>query len=158
MPREQREQRLLAEFLAERYAHADVRQVIRLGTPALVASGVELEPGEAKLLRNFCRWADALIVEPSRVTIVEAEVLPSPGVISQLQLYKKLFLRDATYADLQDRELRLMVVWGIKDPAMIEVARESGVQVELFPRAWLAESLRARFPSLRKHTVNQRTV
>jgi hypothetical protein len=145
---ELREERLLAEFVARHFPKDRLLTRVRLHTPSLSAEGVPLTPQEAKLLKNFSRWADALIVRPTDLILIEAEVLPSPGIVSTLQLYARLFKGDTEFADLHHLPLRLMLVWGFGDPVLGQLARDQGIEVRVFSPPWLAEALRARFPGL----------
>jgi len=145
MPREQREERLLAEYLARHHQSSEIRTRVRLGPTPLSHSGVKLEEAEEKLLRNFARWADALVIRNDSVTIIEAEVLPSPGVVSQLELYRALFKNDPTFSELQGRPVHLLAVWGVDDPALRAIAENHAVRVVIFTPTWLGEALRARF-------------
>lgn len=141
-----REERLLAEYLARFYPKAKVQMHVRLGNAPLLHNNVPLEPAERKLLKNFSRHADALIVEPDRVTLVEAKVIPSPGSISEIEFYGELFGSDDDYKAYASLPLRLLLVWGFDDPVLRRMALKRGIAVELYSPDWLGEALRAKFP------------
>lgn len=142
------ESRLLSEFLAATFPKDRIVLRVRLHTPSLDSRGVPLSPQEAKLLKNFSRWADALVIRPTDLILIEAEVLPSPGVISTLQLYKRLLQADTEYADVLHLPIRLMVVWGFGDPVLAQLARDQGLEVRLFSPSWLDAGLREQFRDL----------
>ena len=154
---EQREARLLAEWLALRFPKDTVRTQVRLGSPPILPHGVELEPGDRQLLKQFSRWADALIITPQGVMIVEASVFPEPGIVSQLLLYRALYLEDKDFDNLRHLPVAMLAVWGFEDQVLRRIAAEHSVMVEIYAPQWLAGALQARFPRSPRKTVPVRT-
>ena len=149
---EPREQRLLAEFLARHFPHDRRVLNVRLGPSPFRHSGVPLDAGDRALLRGIGRWADALIMRPTDLILVEAEVLPSPGIISTLQLYGRLLRLTEDFQASSNLPLRLMLVWGFEDPVLGQLARDQGIEVRLFSPPWIVESLRERYRSAGRKT------
>lgn len=144
---EPREERLLGEFLAQFHPTDRIITRVRLGSPPIGPTPVPLEPQEVKLLKAFSRWADALVIREAEVILIEAEILPSPGIISTLELYARLFRADPEYASLRSHTLRLMLLWAFRDPVLEQIAREAGIEVRIFDPPWVGEALAARFSS-----------
>lgn len=144
---ELREERLLGEFLARFFPRDRIIRHVRLGQTPFQHSGVELTPSDRALLRGVGRWADALIIRPTDLILVEAEILPSPGSVSELQLYGRLLRRDDHFEAFSNMPLRMMLVWAFDEPVLAQLARDAGIEVRVFSPQWVAEALRARFPS-----------
>jgi len=86
---EPRELRLVSEFAAEYFPDCEIRMRVRLGRPTPELDIPDLTPKEAMLLAVWRRWADALIICPEKIILVEAAIRPDPGDISKLELYKR---------------------------------------------------------------------
>lgn len=149
-PRQEREERLLAEFLAEFFPTAQVRTRVRLGNVAITPPAAGLEEAERRLLKNMARWVDALVIRPTDVILVEAEILPSPGGPSTLAFYERAMRNDPDFAELLSLPLRKMLVWAFDDPTLRRVAEEFGVEVRVFSPPWIREALLARFPDMNR--------
>ena len=142
---ELREDRLLSEFLARFFPTDRVITRVRLGSPPIPPGVLDLSAQELKLLKRFSRWADALIIRPTELILVEAEVLPSPGIVSTLQLYGRLLRQDTDFNEWSNLPLRLMLVWAFEDPVLARLAREQNIEVRIFQPAWVPAALRARY-------------
>jgi hypothetical protein len=137
-----RESRLLAEYVAATWPNALVKLHCRLGPPVTNESGQFASAQELNLLGGaFRRWADAVIVEPTRLIVLEAKMVGTPAVIGQLELYLELVPRTPELAGYLDRPLVGMIVFGVEDPATSALARRRGYTVATFRPAWFDEWL-----------------
>ena len=145
-----REQRLLSEFFAREYPTTPVATRVRLGSiePELVTESLS-EP-ERRMIRVFKRWADGLIFLPDKTIIVEAKIRLDPGVISKLEIYRRLFFETPEYKDRWTLPVELMLVFAIEDPVTIELAREKGIRCIPFRPEWVPEYLRLLTPRERR--------
>jgi len=142
---EPREDRLLAEYLAKHYPRDRVLFRVRLGSPPISPGVVPLDAAEKKILKNWARWADALVITKTDLILIEAEIIPTPGIVSTLQLYKNLLLGDSDYKDILHLPVTMRAVWAFDDPSMRAIAHRNGVEVVIFGPPWVRESLAERF-------------
>ncbi|NVM24085.1 MAG: hypothetical protein HWN68_20190, partial [Desulfobacterales bacterium] len=85
-----REMQMLAEWLTKTQKNKRWQMRVRLGSPRPAVPRPEMSPEEAAMVGSWRRWADAVILEDDKVTIVESAIRPQPGKISQLELYALL--------------------------------------------------------------------
>jgi hypothetical protein len=144
------ETRLLAEYLAARYSHALVMERVRLGTISPRVQGVVLTDAEIRALGTARRWADAVIVEPDLLTVVEASIIPGPGKISQLQVYFQLVAHTPELQPYVGRPQRGLLLWAVDDPVSRRVAAAAGLLVDLYHPDWVDVYLAAKQPRYRQ--------
>lgn len=147
-----RELRMLSEFLAENYPGDDYRTRIRLGKIQPRIEGTFLTEEERLHLGVFRRWADALVIQPDRLILIEAKIRPQPGVISQLQLYKRLVPNTPELQRFLDRPLEMLLVYAIQDALLIEMAREAGIKCIHYRPEWIDEYIAELYPRERRAT------
>jgi len=147
-----REMRLLSEFLAEHYQGVEYRTRIRLGKIQPRLDGKYITEEERLNLGTFRRWADALVILPDRLILIEAKIRPQPGVISQLQLYKRLLPNTPELQRFRDRPLEMLLVYAIRDDLLISMAREEGIRCIQYRPAWVDEYLKELYPRERRAT------
>lgn len=140
------ETRLVAEFLAVRFPDARTMQRVRLGTipGELPADG--LEPAELRLLGTWRRWADALVIMPEELVLIEGAVRPDPGDVSQLELYMHLLPLTPELEELRSRPARGLLLYAIDDPVIRRLAADRNFTVEIFRPAWVEEYLSTLYP------------
>lgn len=136
-----REMRLLGEFVAKEYPTDQVFINLRLGAirPDLDLDG--LSPAEVRMLGVFRRFADALVVKPEKLILIEASIRPDPGKLSQLQLYERLVPHTDSLNQYKDRKIRKTLLWAFNDEVLASIAREQGVVVRVFHPPWVDEYL-----------------
>ncbi len=134
---QQREMRMLSEFIAREYPTDRVLINQRLGvvSPSIEVEG--LSPEEVRALGVFRRYADAIVIQPDRLIIIEAEIRPSPGVVSQLDLYERLLPTTPELADQRGKRIQKMILWVIPDPVLETIAREHDIVVRQYIPAWI---------------------
>jgi len=105
---------------------------------------------ERAMIGAWRRWADAIILEEDKVTIVEAAIRPNPGKISQLELYKLLFPQTPELRAWRALKIEMLLLYAIEDPATIFLAREKGIRCIEYKPLWLPEYLRILMPRERR--------
>lgn len=143
---EPREQRLVSEFVAEFYGEHESRTHVHLGSiperlRGKFAKGEDLGP-----LTPLMRWADALVFMPDHVVLIEAKILPQPGVISQLLLYEELIPKSQHLGEHKDKPVEKRLVCAIEDPLISELARRSGIRVIIYRPKWIDAYLKVLHP------------
>ena len=147
-----REQRLVAEFLAKFYPEAEIRTHVHLGSIQPRLRGRYATDAEQRMVGIFRRWADAVILLPDRVILLEGKILPQPGVISQLELYERLLPKTPELEEHVHKPLEKMLLCAIEDPVVTQMAREKNIRVVTFKPAWLDAYLEMLSPSERTPT------
>lgn len=134
-----REMLMLAEYLVKAGLTRNTEQRVRLGAlhPDLAYPGLTDE--EKAALRIHARWADAIHFGEREVIIIEAKIRTIIGAISQLQLYKMLFLSDPEYKEHHRKKITLRLVYAIEDPVTNRLAREQGIDVVRYEPPWLPD-------------------
>ncbi len=145
-----REMRLLSEFVAKEYPNDQVFFNLRLGAirPDLDIAG--LSPAEVRMLGVFRRFADAIVIRPDKLIIIEASIRPDPGKLSQLQLYERLVPATPELEPYQGLKIRKLLLWSFLDEVLASIAREQGVVVRVFHPAWVDEYLDSLSPRKRR--------
>lgn len=154
MPRkwQPREMRMLSEFLAEHYPDAEYRVRVRLGRIQPRSEGRFTTEEERVSAGMFRRWADALVIEPDRLILIEAKIRPQPGVISQLQLYARLVPHTPELQQFLDRPLEMLLIYAIQDDLLISMAREADIKCRLYKPEWIDAYLDELYPRERRAT------
>ena len=86
----------------------------------------------ARMYMTVLRWVDAIVIKEGIVFIVEAKLRAQPGVISQLELYRKLFLQTPEFSQYKLWPVKLLILSSIIDLAMVELASEHNILFEVF--------------------------
>lgn len=145
-----REMQMLAEWLTKTQRGKRYMTRVRLGSPKPSAPAAELTPEEAAMVGSWRRWADAIILEDDKVTIVEAAIRPNPGKISQLELYKMLFPHTPELRAWRELPVHMILLYAIEDPATNLLARQKGIKTIEYKPEWLPAYLETLMPRERR--------
>jgi len=145
-----RELKMLHEYLAKYHANDIVMTRIRLGShhPELIIPG--LEESELRLIGVFRRWADAVIIQPDKLILMEAKILPEPGVISQLELYEFLLPHTPELQPYLPRPIEKQLLFAIEDPAVITLCHQHGIIPIMYRPSWIEEYINELYPRMRR--------
>lgn len=149
-----REQRLVAEFVARFYPDAESRTHVHLGSMPTRLKGRWSSESDERLVGVFRRWADALVILPDRLLLIEGKILPQPGVISQLKLYGELIPKTPELAQHKHKPIEMVLVCAIEDPLISELARREGITVRIFHPAWVDDYMKILHPRERTPGLN----
>ena len=136
---QQRQVRLTAEWMAERYPRGGYTLNAWLG-PSL--PGLVEEKGLERALRESAPWrprVDALVVEADKVVLVEAEIRQPRNAVGHLLVYKSLVASTPELADHLGKPVVLVLLTPWTNATIEAMARESHIQVEVYNPAWIAE-------------------
>jgi len=148
-----RELRLISEFLNEWFPDFPHMLRVRLGRPPRLAEIPGLTPEEEALLGVWRRWADAIVIMPSKLIIIEAAIRPDPGDISKLELYERLVPFTPELEEYAHLPVEKWLVYAIEDAAVLAMAEEKGIVcVEYRPR-WIEDYLKILYPREREARV-----
>lgn len=141
---------MVSEFLAKYYSEFATRTRVRVGSIHPDLKPHELTDSEKKMVGVFRRWADAIVFMPDRLVLIEAAIRPSPGDISQLELYERLLPMTPELAEHKGKPIEKMLVWAIEDPPIAAMARERGIRVVYFHPPWINDYLKILYPRERR--------
>lgn len=133
--------KLLHEWITLTHPHDQVFYELKLGPTVGHVAGVELNPKLTAMLRVTNWYADATIVTPDEIQVVEAKVAPQAGAISQLEHYRDLVLETPMLHEFPNRAVAMVLLFGFGDSAIVPRAQNRGIRVEIFTPAWLHEYL-----------------
>lgn len=133
---------MLAEYVAALLPRARVVTNVRLGPVAVETRDPGLTAAERALLgAPFRRWCDAIAVEPDRLLVLEAAMMPQPGDISLLELYLELVPHTPELEEWRELPRRGRLVWAVDDAYSRSVAVKHGLEVVIFKPSHLGEWL-----------------
>ncbi len=135
---------MLSEYLAARYPHDQVRMRVRMGTVQLPATGGLPEKDARAVNHVFLRWADAVVVTPAELVVIEAKMRADPSAISQLELYRDLVPLTQELLPFLGRRIVAELVVSIEDPAVTALAQRRAIRVRVYKPAWLGDWAAAR--------------
>jgi hypothetical protein len=101
---------------------------------------------ERRMIGVHRRWADAVVLLPDRVILVEAKIRPQPGVISQLTTYARLLPHTPELGRHADLPIEMVLLYAIEDGLINVLAREQGIKCISYQPAWLDEYLEELYP------------
>lgn len=150
-----REMRMISEFLAREYKDYPYMTRVRLGAihPEL-APGV-LSESEKRMVGVWRRWADAIVVLPDRLVLIEGAIRPHPGDISILELYERLIPSTPELEKYKTYPIEKVLLYAMEDPLLILLAREKGIRCILFQPDWLSDYLAILYPRERRPPLTE---
>lgn len=136
-PYQQREKRLLAEFIALNRPANRVIFNFRLGPQAFRTAG----PLPSNIPKNFFdntrMYADAAVVFPAYVELWEAKAVLDGRAIGQLLEYQLAWPGSPDDPGLAHMETRLRIVTAVARPTAMRLAASLNIEVHLFTPAWI---------------------
>lgn len=136
------ERRWVLEYLATKCKDAIYKVAHkRLGSVSkdVITRGAGLP---VSALRVYLPYADAVVVWPDRIEIIEFKVHDPMRAISQLLYYKALAMTDDELKKFMPRPIVLKLVYWRYDPNIEALCRANGIVLEVDHPAWLDPILR----------------
>jgi len=125
------------DYLKATYWGDQVFTNIRVGPlePHVPRDG--LSDAQKRLMGSFRRYADAVVVLPGELVVVETTMLKAVMKIGPLLEYLKLVPETPELAQFLSRPVRGELVSPIPDPRTADLCRESGLRFVVFEVDWL---------------------
>jgi len=142
--------RLVSEYLAKEYPDYPTKTRVRLGSIHPELGPDKLSDAERAIVGAWRRWADAIVFKTDRLVLIEAAILPSPGDISQLELYEHLLPLTPELAEHRHKRIEKVLLFALEDPAVLNMARERGIKVVYFCPKWIEEYMKILRPRERR--------
>ncbi|MHC1623140.1 MAG: hypothetical protein ACXQTR_00945 [Candidatus Methanospirareceae archaeon] len=140
----------LAEWLGITYPPGTWRTNVRLGR-VKVPEAEKLSPQERRLLLGaFGASADAIVLLPDKVVIVEAMVRHEPGAGEDLLKYKMLFRETEEFKEHWNKPIELILLTPLDVSVYERFYREMGIKVVNYRPKWILEYLSTYPPRFRR--------
>ena len=128
---QQREARLVNEWLAMNYPNSLQWRRVRLGP---------LPTNEmARMYKVTQRWVDAIFITGEVVNLLEAKLRPDLAAIAQLQAYDRLFPDTPEFSQFRNNRRELHFLCPRNDSVMEKSCAENNIQYHAYAPAWLME-------------------
>lgn len=145
------ETRLLMEFLTDTYPDDEWTLQARLGSDPEIVGVTLLDDAERRVARNFNRRADAVVIRPTEIVIIEATMFRATDKVGRLQEYLLLAPATPELAPYRARPLVGELVTGQHDPIAQVLCQRLGLRYVHREPAWMAEFW-ALYPDRRRRT------
>lgn len=132
-----REQRLVAEYLAKFYPKYEVRTRVHIGYVQPRLMGKFVSEATERLVGVFRNWVDAVIIMPDKLVMIEAKILPRPGVVGQILFYEGQLPFTPEFAEHKHKPIESVLLCAIEDPRLTKFAREHGIRVVVYRPKWI---------------------
>lgn len=147
---QEREMRMLVEWLEKTYPGARYYTRVRLGRPpaALILPGMTEE--ELAMVGIWRRWADGVVVLKDRLVLIEAAIRPDPGDISKIELYTYLLPHTPEFSEYAHLPIEKVLLYALEDPVLVKLARDKGIRTVYYSPPWLPEYMAILYPRERR--------
>lgn len=135
------EMRMVSEYIERTYTNDIAFLRLRLGSMVPDGPRPGLTPQETAMLGVFRRWADAVVITPDELIVVEASLRSDTGDPSKLVIYGRLVPHTPELQEFRDRRLVLELVVAVEDPVVRQVAQELGIRCRVYEPKWLPQYL-----------------
>lgn len=140
-PIEQRERRLIVEYVRTAFPNERAFFNLRVGPLPAQAAGVDISGLSPNIWKVYNRYVDALVITADKMIPIEAKIEGLPGAVSQLELYKQLIPQTPELAPYKDLPMDLEIVCVTADPEFVKFANSHGIRVVMFQPPWAVEYL-----------------
>lgn len=133
----QNERMLLSQYIAEQYPDARVLLQVYVGPINPDVDTSTLSRAEFYYLGNSRRRADAVVILPDKVVMIEAYIHVHLGKLSQLMTYMELFPRTPELSDYAKLPLQGVLLGAQRDPILDQMAARFNIPVVIYQPAWV---------------------
>jgi hypothetical protein len=144
----QGEMQLLAEWLTQLPAGYSSKTHVRVGEQPIQYQGIPLTPAQSRAFSVWNSWADARVVTPSEVWIVEAKIVGTGAAYGQVLDYVGEYPASPDAQQSPGKDVIPVVLTMAVRPLTASRFAAMGVRtIEFQPSFGLAESLAKLFPA-----------
>lgn len=143
------ESRLVSEYLADRYKGAQWFVNLRIGATEVMAGIDYTDPGQVGLVRNRNRFADAVVVTPTEVVVLEVTMYRADAKVGQLQGYMLVVRETPALKPYLDRPFFGELVSGQHDAVAEAICRRVGLRYVHYEPAWI-DNFYAAYPDRKR--------
>ena len=139
-PREELEERLVAEYMIAHHSKARHMIRVRLGPLPPEAGKAAAEGFNPAIYGVVRHWADGIAIYPDRIVLVEAKLKLRPEAIGQILVYEELLPSTPELAPWVGGERQLELVYVQGDPDVEAYAAKAGIKCIRFAPPWAVEA------------------
>jgi len=141
--RQEWEARFASEYVNKFFPQATTFLHLRLGVEPQPAKDRDYSESEKRALRVYMRWADAVIVLPTEIKVIEAKLRPAeyPRGIAQLEIYQKIVPHTPELQPFLPRDFKMRLVVAVHDPVAEVLCREKGFEYHAWEPPWYRDYL-----------------
>lgn len=132
---------MVADYVKTYFPNARVIQRVRLGSAPEDAKEKYGVDAANRLFKSSFKWADAVVIEDSRVIIIEGKIRTMVNAISQLQYYEVLWKKSEEYQEYWGLPVELWLVAPWFDESTREFAESKGIKCVEFVPDWIEKYL-----------------
>ncbi|MBA7571550.1 hypothetical protein ES708_13315 [subsurface metagenome] len=130
------EERLVSEWAAEVHQLARVHMRVRVGELPPEAEAVA-KMGISPYMYGVVRhWADAVVIYPDRVIVVEGKIKLSSVALGQIIVNTDLYGSTPEFRDTWDTQREGLLLYAFGDEVTERIAKNMGYKTERFCPAW----------------------
>jgi len=154
--RRQTERLLCSQFVAEHYPRARtyIQQYVGPNHPEIPEG--ELTVGERNAMGTGRRRADAILILPDKIVLLETYVHVQLGKLSQLMTYRELLPLTPELKEYVHLPIEAILVGAQRDPILDQMAARFDIKVVIFRPKWALaylDELAARKSRDRKNAI-----
>ena len=138
---EERERRMISEWALDRHPQDIVRFNLPLGAIPANLPQVTSEGKRTGAARPWRLRADAVVICPDRLRIVEAKILSTKSALGDLLLYRPLVDETPELQMYMPRTIEMVAVVPWESESIQAIARPLGITIDVFEPDWLEEFL-----------------
>jgi hypothetical protein len=139
--RRQTEALLCSQFVAENYPSGRIFIQQYLGPFSSAEDHALLSNSERRAMGTGRRRADAVIVLPDKIVVIESYVHVQLGKLSQLMTYLQLVPSTPELADFMHLPIEGILVGAQRDPILDQMAARFNIAVVIFRPSWVVDYL-----------------
>lgn len=137
-----RDTRYVAEYVSWAFPHDRAAFNVRLGPAPLEIRQRYPDLDVDRWARVWMRAADAIVVTPSALVIIEGELRRPITAIGELVVYRELVGQTDTLRSWWAMPIRLIMVTPLPDPTLEVVLRRLQIEVVPYRPVWVEDYLR----------------
>ena len=131
----------LAEYLGMNYPPGTWMTNVSLGKVQMDFSKLITKEEAAYISRPLAAKADAIILLPAKVIIIECMIRHEPGALEDLVKYGMLFRETPQFKAHWNKPIELVLLTPLDAPFYERLAKKFGIRVEKYKPAWIFEYL-----------------
>lgn len=147
------EERLVSEWAAEKHPDAKTHLRVRVGPLPPEAATLEKEGISPYMYGVVRHWADAVVIYPDHVIVVEGKLKLSSMALGQIIVNTEAFGETPEYRDRWDTPREGMLLYAYGDPRTQKAAEALGYRSERYCPTW---AKKAYVDRMRKRQVRVR--
>lgn len=130
------EGRLVSEWVASTHPRATVHLRTWLGPLPEESEALKAQGISPRMYEVLGKWADAVVLYPSRAIIVEGKLKLAPHALGQLLVYYELFGKTARFREWWERPREMICLYAIPDHSTLEALHARGIQSVQYAPPW----------------------